>query len=199
MESLRILLARAAIENLEAHQMDVVSAYLLGELEEDVYLSPPKGLDVPSGKVLKLKKGLPGLKQSGRVWNQKVVDFFERQGLRAMPADHSVFANEDRSLVVALYVDDLVIIVRTVTKMLPLKEALLEAFQMKDLGEVEHLLGMRITRDRARRTLMIDQKHYIQELVREHGTGKTADVPASRYDNLVKLRPDESLADVTGY
>jgi hypothetical protein len=47
--------------------MDVVSAYLLSELEEDTYLKPLKGLELPYGKVLKLRKGIPGLKQSGRV------------------------------------------------------------------------------------------------------------------------------------
>jgi hypothetical protein len=66
-ESLRILLAHIVVEDLKTHQMDVVSAYLLRELEEDVYLKPPKGLDLPHSKVLKLRKGIPGLKQSGRV------------------------------------------------------------------------------------------------------------------------------------
>jgi hypothetical protein len=61
-ESLRILLAHTVVEDLEIHQIDVVSAYLLGELEEDVYLKPPKGLDLPYSKVLKLRKGIPGLK-----------------------------------------------------------------------------------------------------------------------------------------
>ncbi len=64
---MRILLAYAAVENLEVHQIDVVSAYLLGELEEDTYLKPPEGLDIPYRKVLKLKKDMPGLKQSGRI------------------------------------------------------------------------------------------------------------------------------------
>jgi hypothetical protein len=47
--------------------MDVVSVYLLGDLEEEVYIEAPKGLEVLIGKVLKLIKGMPGLKQSGRV------------------------------------------------------------------------------------------------------------------------------------
>ena len=54
MESLRVLLAVAAAYDLEVHQMDVVSVYLLGELDEDVYISTPEGLDIPEGKVLKL-------------------------------------------------------------------------------------------------------------------------------------------------
>jgi 2-hydroxychromene-2-carboxylate isomerase len=179
MESLRILLAHAAIEDLEIHQMDVVSAYLLGELEEGAYLKPPEGLNIPRGKVLKLRKGMPGLKQSGRIWNKKITAFFEEYGLRAIQADHSVFTNQDRSDVVALWVDDLVILVRTAGEMQPLKKALSEAFEMKDLEKARHLLGIQITRNRARRTIAIDQKHYIEELVREYGPRGTADVPAA--------------------
>jgi hypothetical protein len=56
----------------------------LGELEEDAYLKPLEGLDIPYGKVLKLKKGMPGLKQSGRIWNKKITAFFEQLSLRAI-------------------------------------------------------------------------------------------------------------------
>lgn len=67
LESLRVLLATAVIRGLEVHQMDAVSAYLLSELTEDAYMLPPEGLDVPKGKVLKLRKCMPGLKQLGRI------------------------------------------------------------------------------------------------------------------------------------
>jgi hypothetical protein len=87
MESLRILLALAAAKDWEIHQMDVVSAYLLGELEEDAYLEPPDGLDIPEGKVLKAVKGLPGLKQSGRTWNRKITTFFGEHGSQSLLAD----------------------------------------------------------------------------------------------------------------
>ena len=71
MESLRILLAIAAAEDLEIHQMDVITAYLAGELQEEVYMATPTGLSSSTGKVCKLRKGLYGLKQSARVWNQR--------------------------------------------------------------------------------------------------------------------------------
>jgi hypothetical protein len=198
-ESLRMLLAHAAVEDLEIHQIDVVSAYLLGELEEDAYLKPPKGLDLPHGKVLKLRKGMPGLKQSGRVWNKKITKFFETFGLRATQGDQSVFTTQDRSITVALYVDDLLIIARTIAEIQRLKTALSDAFEMKDLGEVSYLLGMQITRNRTQRTLYIDQTHYIEELVMASGTGKTADVPAVGYDHLTKAVVDELTTDESVY
>jgi Reverse transcriptase (RNA-dependent DNA polymerase) len=72
MESLRILLAIAANEDLEIHQIDVITAYLAGELEEEIYIDPPTGLPDSEGKVCKLRKGLYGLKQSARVWYRRI-------------------------------------------------------------------------------------------------------------------------------
>jgi hypothetical protein len=142
---------------------------------------------------------MPGLKQSGRVWNKKITAFFEEHGLRAIQADHSVFTNQDRTMIVALWVDDLVILARTVYEMQPLKKALSEGFEMKDLGKARHLLGMQITRDRVRGTIAIDQKHYIEELVHEYNIAKTADMPAAGYENLTKAGPEEPLIDEKTY
>jgi beta-lactamase class A len=136
--------------------MDVVSVYLLGDLEEEAYIEAPKGLVVPLGKVLKLIKGIPGLKQSGRVWNKKITAFFEDHGLKSLPTDHSVFTNKERTLIVALYIDNLLLFSSIVREIQPLKEALSAAFEMKDLGEAKYILGINITRNRAEKTLVID-------------------------------------------
>jgi hypothetical protein len=69
METLRILLAITAAEDLEIHQMDVITAYLAGELEEEIYETPPPGVPGTEGLVYRLLKGPYGLKQSARVWN----------------------------------------------------------------------------------------------------------------------------------
>jgi len=136
--------------------MDVVSAYLLGELEEDAYLEVLEGLDLPQGKVLKAVKGLPGLKQSGRTWNRKITAFFEEHSLQNLPADHSVSVNKERTLIVALYVDDLLLFAPTVDRIQPLKQALSEAFEMKDLGESKFVLSISIIRDHTAKTITID-------------------------------------------
>jgi hypothetical protein len=156
MESLRILLALTTTQDWEIYQMDVISAYLLGDLEEEAYIEAPKGLEVLPGKALKLIKGMPGLKQSGRVWNKTITGFFENHGLKSLPADQSVFVNTERTLIVALYVDDLLLFSKTLGEIEPLKRALSSAFEMKDLGEAKYVLGINIIRNRAEKTLMID-------------------------------------------
>jgi hypothetical protein len=129
---------------------------------------------------------MPGLKQSGRVWNKKITDFFEEYGLRSLLADHSVFTNKDRTRVVALSVDNLLLFSKILEEIEPLKRALSSAFEMKDLGEAKYVLGINIIRNRAKKTLMIDQEHYVRDLLREHGfnNGRTVTIPVEGYSNL---------------
>jgi hypothetical protein len=150
---------------------------------------------------LRLIKGMPGLKQSGRVWNKKITDFFEEYGLRSLPADHSVFTNKDRTLIVALYVDDLLLFSKTLGEIQPLKKALSSAFEMKDLGEAKYVLGINITRNRAEKTLVIDQEHYVRDLLREYGldNGRTVTTPAEGYSNLTTNDQGDPATDMKTY
>jgi len=70
--SIRIFLAIAAIYGLEIHQMDVVTAFLAGDLEEEIYMEQPKGFEVETDEdlVCLLRKSLYGLKQASCIWNQ---------------------------------------------------------------------------------------------------------------------------------
>ena len=63
----RLMFALGACANAEIHQMDVSGAFLYGNLEEEIYMLPPPGLEEPDGKVWRLKKSLYGLKQAPRV------------------------------------------------------------------------------------------------------------------------------------
>jgi hypothetical protein len=90
MESLRILLAIAAYEDLEIHQMDVITAYLAGDLQEEIYMGPPPGLPGTPRKVCRLKKGLYGLKQSARIWNQRIAKELKESGMIITNSDQSI-------------------------------------------------------------------------------------------------------------
>ena len=71
MESIRILIAIAAQEKWELHHLDVKTAFLNGEIKEDIYITQPEGFE-EKGKedhILKLQKALYGLKQAPRAWN----------------------------------------------------------------------------------------------------------------------------------
>ena len=146
--SLCMLLAIAAYKDWHIHQMDVVSAYLAGELEEEIYMEPPECLpyDQSYSKriVCRLIKGLYGLKQSGRVWNTTFWTTLMSLGFARLSGDNSVFLNENSGVIIVLYVDDLLIFSKEIKPLLDLKTELQKAYNMKDLGKADVCLGIQI-------------------------------------------------------
>jgi len=115
--SLRIILALAAARNYQIDQTDIQSAYLLGKLEEEIYRELPEGLEIGEEnssysrrrQVCKLLKGLYGLKQSGRIWNQEWDKYCVGTcGFTRMKDDHAVYLknNGEEYWWVLIWVDD---------------------------------------------------------------------------------------------
>lgn len=90
-ESVRAILAVVAKHNMELMQFDVKTAFLNSSLKEDIYMQQPEGYEDGSDRVCHLKKGLYGLKQSPRNWNNEFNNFVISHGLRQSEADPCVF------------------------------------------------------------------------------------------------------------
>jgi transposase InsO family protein len=167
--SIRGLLALVAYHDLELHQMDVVSAYLNGDIDVEIYMKQPQGFIEPGKEdfVCRLQKTLYGLKQSGRAWYSKMDDCLAALNFTRLQSDHCVykFDNHRVLIVVALYVDDLLIASNSLQHLERFKKGLTRRFNMKDLGEAHFVLGIQVARDRQARTLSIGQKHYVESLV----------------------------------
>lgn len=105
---MRVILSLAAQKNYEVQQFDVQTAFLYGELTEDVYMEVPEGVQAEQGKICKLVKSLYGLKQSSRCWNKKFSSFLTGYGFRVCPSDNCVFVGSFNSfkVILLLYVDD---------------------------------------------------------------------------------------------
>ena len=113
-ESLRMLIFIVVQFGLVLHQMNVDNAYLLDNLLEEIYLEIPKELTSKNpDEALLLQKGLYGLKQSDRVWNQKLSKFLASMGSQPTFSDPCVFVNAKKHLIIAFYVDDLLVIGKT--------------------------------------------------------------------------------------
>ena len=82
LETIRMLFALAVQKDWEVCQIDVKTAYLYGDLDEEIFMEPPNGLDVPEGHVLCLRKALYGLKQAGRQWYRKLKGSMAEFGLK---------------------------------------------------------------------------------------------------------------------
>ncbi|GJY28831.1 zinc finger, CCHC-type containing protein [Tanacetum coccineum] len=149
--TIRLLLALAAIHDLVIHQMDVKTAFLNGDLDEEIYMKQPEGFVMPGheSKVCKLKKSLYGLKQAPKQWHQKFNDVVLSNGFSLNQADKCVYRKFDASgkgVIICLYVDDMLIFGTDLDQVNKTKEFLSSNFDMKDLGEAEVTLGIRIKR-----------------------------------------------------
>ena len=143
-ESIRIMLAVAALKGLQVHQMDVKTAFLNGELEEELYMTQPEGYVAKGNedKVLRLKKSLYGLKQAPLVWNDKINGVLAKLGFRRNQAEYCLYTrkSEKSFVMVALYVDDLLIAGSTKEAIDIVKTELMNEFKMKDLGATKKFL-----------------------------------------------------------
>jgi hypothetical protein len=102
-------LAIAAKRDWEVHQMDVKAAYLNGRLEEDIFMKPLPGFDIPEGMVLKLIKAVYGTKQGGQVWYEDIRQTLREMGYECIEADHVVFVCQQNGAlsIIILYVNDI--------------------------------------------------------------------------------------------
>jgi transposase InsO family protein len=165
--SYKLIFAIAAALDWEIDQMDVKTAFLYGKVEETVYMEQPTGLNDGSTKVCKLDRALYGLKQAPRVWYNTLSEFLQQLDFQPLDADASVF--HKKGVIIAVYVDDLLITGRDRKEIDTLKKALSKRFQMSDLGAVNFYLGMTVTRDRPNRTLYLGQQSYITKVLRDFG------------------------------
>jgi len=166
--SLRTLLALAAVHDYEIQQMYVTTAFLHGELEEDVYICAPEGAGFLPGTVLKLDRSIYGLKQAPRVFNTTLnAHIVGQMGFKQCVTDPCVYIKETPSglMYLAVYVDDLLIIGKDMREVNIIKADLRREFEMDDRGDAAFILGIQIERDRAARTLIMKQTQYARDVV----------------------------------
>jgi hypothetical protein len=169
-KTLRLMCAMAAQYNMHLHKLDVKTAFLNGELEEEIYLHPPKGTRVPygqQGKVWRVRKSLYGLRQAPRKWNEQIHTFLVSLGFKRLESDYGLYVRGrgERMELVSVYVDDLLVAAKDLKAVEQIKNALKLRFEMSDFGEATTILGIRIRRDRQAGTLTLDQTDYVNNLL----------------------------------
>lgn len=159
--SVRFLLAVAVRYDLDIDQMDAVTAFLQGDLSEEIYMQQPEGFSNGSNEVCRLKKTLYGLKQASRIWNDKLNLALIEFGLVRSNVDPCIYYHfgKDAMFFVAVYVDDILIFTNDKLSKKLLKIDLMKKFKMKAIGEVSSIFGMNVERDRQNGILTIDQTH----------------------------------------
>ena len=128
--------------------MNVISAYLAGELKDETYMKPLKGLsyidDRTKRMICCLIKSLYSLKQFRRVWNNTFQITLESLEFTRLSEDNSVFLNWASEVIIALYIDDLLIFAKKLRALLNIKKELKKVYKMKNLSEADVCLGIQI-------------------------------------------------------
>ncbi|GKD98518.1 putative RNA-directed DNA polymerase [Tanacetum coccineum] len=168
--SIRMIIAIVALRNLEIHQMDVKTVFLNGDLEEEIYINQPKGFIDPGqeGKVYRLVKSLYGLKQAPKQWHQKFDHTMLESGFKINECDKCVHVKDtsSRYVILCLDVDDMLIVGSNDKMIKSTKDILKSKFDMKDMGLVDVILGIKIIQ--TQNGLVLSQAYYMDKIFNTH-------------------------------
>jgi hypothetical protein len=166
----RCLLALAAAKNWTLHQLNVNNAFLHGELDEEVYMTPPPGFTAKGeSQLCKLVKSLYGLKQASRQWFSKFSTTLLNHGFTQSKADYSLFTRIQGSSFIALlvYVDDIILASNDPAAISDLTVFLDQKFKLKDLGSLKYFLGLEVAQ--SAQGISICQRKYALEILEDAG------------------------------
>ena len=148
--TIRLVLSLALVRHWDIRQLDVKNAFLHGVLTEDIYMEQPPSMINPKfpSHVCKLQRALYGLKQAPRAWFDRLSTFLLKYGFLCSLADPSlfVFHCSSGSLILLLYVDDMLLTGSDSQLLSSFIQLLHTEFAMKDLGPLHHFLGIEVTR-----------------------------------------------------
>ena len=149
--------------------MDVKTAFLNGDLREEIYVEQPEGYVIQGqeNKVCKLRKSLYGLKQAPKQWYEKFDQTLVSDGYIVNSSDTCVYSKlfGQECVIICLYVDDMLIFGTNVTVVEKTKLFLSSHFDMKDLGEADVILGVKMRK--SDNGFSLCQSHYIEKILKK--------------------------------
>ena len=206
----RYLISLVVSEKLKMRLMDVVTAYLYGLLDSDIYMKIPEGFKMPEASSskpkemysIKLQRSLYGLKQSGRMWYNRLSDYLLNKGYVNNPICPCVFIKKTTSgfVIIAVYVDDLNII-KTDKEIVETTIYLKEEFEMKDLRKTKYCIGLQI--EHLQSGILVHQSNYTERVLKRFNMDKANPLSTPmvvRTLNVEKdpFRPCEDNEDIVG-
>ncbi|KAG7528484.1 GAG-pre-integrase domain [Arabidopsis suecica] len=176
----RFLISLAIREKLDLRLMDVVTAYLYGPLDNEIYMRLPEGIELKDKDkkgsrdqyCIRLNKSLYGLKQSGRMWYNRLSDYLVREGYKNDPISPCIFIKKFANkgfVIIAVYVDDLNIL-GTSGEITQTVEYLKKEFEMKDLGKTKFCLGLQL--EYVNDGILVHQKAYTEKVLKRFNMDK---------------------------
>ncbi|CAL5408817.1 unnamed protein product [Camellia sinensis] len=167
-DTIRLVIALAAQKSWPIFQLDVKSAFLHGDLQEEVYVDQPPGYVCQGNetKVYKLRKALYGLKQAPRAWYSRIEAYFLKSGFQKCPYEPTLFIKSEsdgKLLIVCLYVDDLIYTGNDSAMFDAFKSSMMKEFAMTDLGMLHYFLGIEVIQSSD--AIFLSQRKYAQDIL----------------------------------
>ena len=202
LEAIRMFLAFAAHSNFKVYQMDVKSAFLNGELEEEVYVEQPPGFEDSefSDFVYFLFKALYGLKQAPRTWYDTLSEFLLENGFTRGVIDKTLFfkMHKNDMILVQVYVDDIIFGSTNDQLCSRFAKLMQSKYEMSMMGELTYFLGLQVSQRND--GIFICQSKYLRDLLKKYGLedASTAKTPMATATKLDQDDPGKTV-DITSY
>lgn len=198
--TIRLLFAFSSQHALRVHQMDAKTAFLCADIDIPIYMKLPEGFEeidtnphrqtVKDFKrpILRILKGIYGIKQAPRLWNKKLTDELLKLGFTRCEFDHSLYIKH--KMMILVYVDDILVAGRDEEEIHSFKNDLSEKFEMTDMGEVQNFLNLQVIKEISGDAINygLTQSHYIPKILEEYNMQdcKFMDTPMAAGTNLLK-------------
>jgi len=181
--TIRLQVAIANKLKMKLKHLDFKSAFLQGELQESLYMELPEGWEdilaklmlkqgvtLDAGKVIKLNKGIYGLKQAGRIWYQAMSKLFLAIGFTQSTADTCLFQLRTRKshIIITTWVDDCIVAYNNEKEWRKILNKITTKFKLGYGENFEWCLGMAVSRDLETNTLCLHQSLYVQDLLAKY-------------------------------
>jgi hypothetical protein len=145
-----MMIALAALKDWHISGLDVKTAFLYGDLNEELYMEQPEGFKVPGhknkNKVMCLKKAIYGLKQAALAWWKVLDASMARIGCMHLVSDSGIFVNKGKTIVIIVYVNDVLFLGANKKDISSLKERFMQIWECRDLGNMQEFLRMCIVK-----------------------------------------------------
>lgn len=200
LSSVRLFMSVCGMLKIKVFQLDVCSAFLYGDIDCDVYIKTPRGINC-NETVLKLNKSLYGLKSSPKNWNVKFDTVMMSMVFQRSEFEHCLYVKvTDKCKVYLLvYVDDLLLAGTDHNEVLRVQKCLNEKFKMKDLGPISYFLGIHVKQDIQNNTFVLSQSTYLKNLLVKNNMYKCKPVSTpmdANFDHSVLKREGSESEEI---
>ena len=181
-DSLRIIIAISVYLDFSIFQIDIKAAYLNADLDEELYMEIPEGSSDYGKGYWKLEKAIYGLKQAGRMWNNKLNDILIKIGFERLQSEPCVYVKKNKHnkiiCIIAVYVDDMLIAGKKKDVEI-IKSEIKNQFELSDLGMVDYIIGIKFIK--CEDGYFIHQQQYLNEILERFNIDKYQQVSNMMY------------------